>query len=340
MSAGDTKDIRDLLGMHTTGARVMVGAYVLLISVVTVATWPGMRTVWPTVLSLVVLAVATVALIAVPGDPLPLVATVAMTLAGPFACAVTLVVVPVPMLTPLQAWTHGGATTIYCFMCVRGRSGFAWLGILGVTLVYMAWTGLTGQGAVAGFGLVAIEIGPLGMATVLSYTLRPNAQLTFELRDAARDRYAEESAAAATMQERDLQVTRLDRLTRPLLTRIADGTPLTERERLECELLEAHLRDSLRAPGLSDEHTTARVRAARSRGVEVVLIDDRGMAESAPEVGERVREAVVAALDATADGSVRIRILPPGRPTLASILVRAGADVRRTEYDHAGLPAG
>ncbi|MFC8045009.1 hypothetical protein [Nocardia sp. NPDC057353] len=340
MSERDTKDIRDLLGMHTVGARVMVGAYVLLISVVTVATWPGMPAVWPTVLSLVVLAAATVALIAVPGDPLPPVATAAMTLAGPVACAITLVVVPVPMVTPLQAWTHGGATTVYCFLCVRGRAGFAWLGILGVALVYMAWTALTGQGAVAGFGLVAIEIGPLGMATVLSYTLRPNAQLTFELRDAARDRYAEESAAAATLQERDHQVTRLDRLTRPLLSRIASGAPLTKPERVECELLEAYLRDSLRAPGLSDEHTSARVRAARSRGVEVVLIDDRGMADSAPEVRDRVRAAVVAALDDTADGSVRIRILPPGRPTLASILVRAGAEVARTEYDHAGLPAG
>lgn len=335
----DTKDIRDLLGMHTTGARVLVGAYVLLISVVTVATWPGMRAVWPTVLALALLAAATVALIAVPGDPLPPAATAAMTLAGPVACALTLAVVPVPMATPLQAWTHGGAATVYCFLCVRGRSGSAWLGILAVALVYMAWTWRTGQGAVAGFGLVAIEIGPLGMATVLSYTLRPNAQLTFELRDAARDRYAEESAAAATMQERDLQVTRLDRLTRPLLTRIASGVPLTERERLDCELLEAHLRDSLRAPGLSDEHTAARVRAARSRGVEVVLIDDRGMADAAPEVGERVRAAVVTALDGTADGSVRIRILPPGRPRLASILVRAGSEVRRTEYDHAGFPA-
>lgn len=338
MSREDPKDIRGLLGMHTTAAKAAVGVYVVLITIVTLNTWQGVRVVWPSLLALVLLAAATIALVAAPGDPLPPVATTAMTLAGPVASALTLAAVPAPLEISLQGWTHGGATTVYCFLCVRGRARAAWLGLLAVTVVYMVWSARTGQGALTGFAMCAIEIGPLGMATVLSCTLRPDAAETFELRAAAATRHAEESAAAAVLQERDEQLGRLDRLARPLLTRIASGERLTPAECLNCELLEAHLRDRLRAPGLTDADTSARVRTARRRGVEVVLIDDHGMDTAEPVAAERVRAAVTAALDRADARAVRIRILPPGRPALASILERIGDDVRRTEYDHRGLP--
>ncbi|MBJ8347598.1 hypothetical protein [Antrihabitans sp. YC2-6] len=160
--------------------------------------------------------------------------------------------------------------------------------------------------------------------------------VAFGLRRRAARQVADEVVAAATLEERDQQLNVLAQLARPLLERVAEETPLTADEELSCELLEAHLRDRLRAPALIDPAITDLVRAARIRGVDVDLIDDHGMDGVEEQVREVIRAAVGDALRTTTSGAVRIRILPPGRPTVASILVRCDDDVRRVDYDHAG----
>ena len=329
-------DIRALLGMHTVAARILVGVYAVAITIITIETRRGLSVFWPSLLSLLVLIAATIVLIAAPGDPLPWPATVSLSAAGPLAAVLTLSVVPVPLAMPLQAWTHGGATTIYCFMCVRGRVGSAWAGMVATMAVYVVWAHLTDQGVLSGFVTTVIDLGPLGMATVLSYTLRPNAKLTFELRAAAERQIADEAAAAAALEERDQRLGLLNELARPLLERIVDETPLNAAEKLSCELLEAHLRDRLRAPALIEPAINELVRDARIRGVDVDLIDDHGMEDADDQVREAILRAVADALRTVDCGAVRVRILPPGRPTIASILVRSEDDVRRVDYDHRG----
>jgi hypothetical protein len=329
-------DIRALLGMHTVAARILVGVYAAAITIITFETREGLAAFWPSLLSLLVLISATVVLIAAPGDPLPRPATVGLTAAGPLAAVLTLSVVPTPLAVPLQAWTHGGATTIYCFMCVRGRVGSAWTGMAATIAAYTAWAYLTEQGALVGFVMTVIDLGPLGMATVLSYTLRPNAKLTFELRAAAERQIADEAAAAATLDERDQRLSLLDELARPMLERVMEETPLSDAEKLSCELLEAHLRDRLRAPALIEPATNELVRDARIRGVDVDLIDDHGMDNADESVREAILCAVGEALLTAHSGAVRIRIHPPGRPTTASILVHSDDEVRRVDYDHFG----
>ena len=124
-----SRDVRELLGMHTVGARILLGIYTASLIVVTIGIQEDLAAAWPTVGSLLILVAASVALLIGPGDPIPWPATIAMIAAGPLASALTLAVLPVPVALPLQLWTHGGATTIYCFMCLRGRLGSAWVGL-------------------------------------------------------------------------------------------------------------------------------------------------------------------------------------------------------------------
>ena len=330
-----SRDVRELLGMHTVGARILLGIYTASLIVVTIGIQEDLAAAWPTVGSLLILVAASVALLIVPGDPIPWPATIAMIAAGPLASALTLAVLPVPVALPLQLWTHGGATTIYCFMCLRGRLGSAWVGLAATAAVYTVWSTLTGQGPLYGFVVVIIDAGPLGMATILTFTLRPNTKATFALRDAAARRIGEESAAIAAEDERTQQLNTLDQLARPLLQRIATAVPLEPDEKTACELLEAHLRDRLRAPLLADPATADLTRTARLRGTQVDLIDDHGLDDAGAETRAAVIGAVREALGRPSD-SVRVRIHPPGRATLASVLVNRGDSVDRAYFRRAG----
>lgn len=336
-SASTPRDIRDVLGMHTGWAKLIVAVYLAAIVVVTVQTREGASAFWPMLLGTALLAMGTIALITLPGDPLPWRGTVALTLVGPVACVLSLWVLPAPFLSPLQAWTHGAGTTILCFLGVRGRWPAAWAGLAAMIAIYGVWGAATGQGAMTGAVYVFGDAGPLAMATLLSFTLRPNSAALLALRDRATQVAAVAAAEQAAQQERDAELQYLTQRATPLLEEIVATDHLANQTRVSCELLEAHLRDRLRAPALAGAAISDAARAARERGVEVLLIDDHGMDESPPSVRQAIEQAVVEALLQASEGTVRVRILPQGRDVLASILTGDDAGTRRVDFGVDGV---
>jgi hypothetical protein len=322
--------------MQTPWAKLVVVVYVVAILVSAVGNLDGVRALWPIFLAVALIAVGLVALIAAPGDPLPHMTTLALATIGPVSCALVLSVMPSPMETPLQGWTHGASAMILCFMCVRGRRVAPWLSLIAMICTYGAWGALNDTGFAAEASKVVIDATPLAMATILSYTLRPTAKAVFTLRARSERQIEEQAALAAAVAERTEQRNRLDRLARPLLTRIASDVPLTAEERLSCELLEAHLRDHLRAPALSTPLVDDAALEARRRGVDVILIDDGGMDEASPDVAQCVQKLVADALSSAESGAVRVRVLPPGRDSLASIYIDDGRP-RRVSVDRHGV---
>ena len=331
------EDVRDLLGMRTRGAWLIVAAYITAIVVVTVATRNSFTSAWPAVLGALILIAATVALILVPGDPLPVWPTVALTAAGPIACALVLSVTPAVLDSSLQTWIHGAGTTIYCYMNVRGRRIEPWVGFVGMVAVFAVWSINTGHGAGYGASLVIIDAAPLTMAALLSFTLRPTAKAVFSLRNQTTERIAELSAQTAAAQERSRQVRHLDTLARPLMERIASGDTLTMAERNQCALLEAHLRDRLRAPILSTLDLDDAAYHARTRGVEVVFLDDSGPTGPDPAVVDTVHAVASRALNDADEGTVCVRMWPPGRSIVASVLTTDGSGSERAEIEASGI---
>ncbi|OZE12291.1 hypothetical protein CH249_05200 [Rhodococcus sp. 05-2255-3B1] len=85
---------------------------------------------------------------------------------------------------------------------------------------------------------------------------------------------------------------------------------------------------------MTDE-VAAQARAARARGVQVILLDG-GLTMAHPTISDRVSTAVSDALSGATGGVVTARILPPGRAKVVSILVSdSSADVR-IELDAVG----
>lgn len=330
-------DVRELIGLRTPAATALVVAYVVTFAIVAWATRPAEGLVAETIAWLVV-SVGAVAIIRAPGDPIPLLWTAYLTVVGPISVGLLLLVVPVPIDGLLQLWPLAASTAIYTFMCVRGRTPWAWAGVLAMIATCMAWSTLTGQAATYGLAISAVNLAPVAMSTFFALTIRPAARDIFALRSQAIARAAAEAADSAVLDERDRQLARLDALARPLLQRLADNEPLAEQDEQACALLEAHLRDSLRAPTLAVPGVATAAHAARSRGVEVVLLDDHALDTAPHPARERILSAVVNALERAASGTLTIRILPPRRHALATIVYSTPEGIVRSEYGHDGHP--
>lgn len=103
-------------------------------------------------------------------------------------------------------------------------------------------------------------------------------------------------------------------------------------------LTEARIRDTLRAPLLDDATLHANVWDARQRGVEVRLLDDFSTRENPVLEAKhklaltRITRAAVESIALTDQGTITVRISPPGRRWFATISDPNG--IRR--FDHYG----
>ncbi|MGC4989844.1 hypothetical protein [Nocardia salmonicida] len=339
MSTTGSRDIRALLGMDTQWAWFLAGFFLVAETALACTSWRYMDSRWPVVVSLVIVAAVTITLLRVRGDPLPALTTAALAASIPATAFLTLTNMALPQSTSSQLWTFGSGTVTATFLCVRGRTLAAWCGMLAMIATTAAWAARTDQGAVHGVAISIINLGPLLMATFFAYTLRPAAHAIFQLRAESTKQAGAEAAAAALLAERLAQTDRLDRLVRPLLETLASPAPMTTDTAEECRLVEAYLRDTLRAPALATGDVIVAARDARRRGVEVILVDDHGLDDAAADIHARLLAAVTDALDTAQGGSIHIRILPPHRQVLATLVAnhpRTG--ISRIEFDPTGRP--
>ena len=117
-------------------------------------------------------------------------------------------------------------------------------------------------------------------------------------------------------------MTSVRRRVEPLLTAIADGAPITAGMRARARMLEAELRDERRAPFFTGTRVIESARAARTRGIDVILLDDRGTGNGLTDDAQKtIINQAIRALDDARKGQVVIRLLPPRqRPGLLSIV--------------------
>ncbi|NMO02525.1 hypothetical protein HH308_15015 [Gordonia sp. TBRC 11910] len=334
--AGADGDTRTLLGLHTRTAWFIFG----LNTVVNLAlvVWCGDRLspLWLPLVGWCLVVASGAALLLVGGDPLPVWASACIALSGPLAVVLTVPAISMDTYDPHAIWMTGPVTCVLAYLCVRGRSAFGWLGLTTMIGALVVWTWRVGMGPTAGLVLAGSNFAALGMATFFAYTIRPAAESIYALRSREAQRAADEAGAAAILDVRDRRIEQLDTDARPLLQRIADGAELTTDERIECRMLEAHLRDGLRGTVLAAEPVVTAARAARLRGVEVVLLDDGAIASVDSPQARAVRATLATELDAARDGRVTARVLPTGRERLGTVVADTGTGYRRLEFGPTG----
>lgn len=327
------EDASTIIGMQSRGA-VMIGALLLLgYLVTTLGTLEQVRSVWPLVAGFLVLAAGMATLLFAPGDPLPLPPALVVAAAPMVIFALVLPALAVPLGNSLQLGPPLGGSVVLCsFMCVRGRVALAWLALAGSFVALVVWGVATGQGPLTAMGQGLGNVAVMLMATFFAYLLRPAAAAIYELRAQSVRQVAAQAAADASRTERDLQLNRLNTLARPLLEAMVDRTPMTAGQLREAALIEARLRDGIRARSLDDPVVAAAAWAARARGVRVVLLDDGGLVGADDPTRMRLTATVAQHLDDAVDGEVTVRVQPPGRSFLATVIVDSGAEVVRHSY--------
>lgn len=328
-------DIRELLGLLTPAATILVSAFVATFGMIAVVTAPQ-GTLATSLLAWLLVGAAALLLVRAQGDPLPASATTYVSVAGPVAGILVFPALPGVVDFPLQFWPLPATAALGTYLCVRGRAGSGWLSMLAVSIVCWIWAAFSGYGAGPAVLMSSLNLAPILMATFFAISIRPAARDLFELRQEGVAAAVAEASHNAHLEERDRQLVLLDERARPYLERLAQSEPLTADEQRACALAEARLRDSLRAPILDQPALVDAVWRARLRGVEMILLDDHGLDGADQQVRERICKAVVQAVDAAAAGTVTVRVLPPGRSVRITIVHAQGGRATRLEFDDRG----
>ncbi len=223
------------------------------------------------------------------------------------------------------AWWVGASSFLFLLLALRGRAGWAWVGMSAVSIIVLGWSVSAGPGLVTGVNLAARNSATLLVGTLFAVGIARTAARITEFSRTERTNLSRTAAAEASLAERRSHVRRLRATTGELLRRIAEGTGLTETERRECLVVEGALRDEARAPNLAVEPLVTRVRELRRSGTHVVLLDERGQRGLPDADRARLIAWLVQGLESVeAGGQVTARIPPGGRGILATVVVDQG----------------
>jgi hypothetical protein len=221
-----------------------------------------------------------------------------------------------------------------------------------MTAAWAAWA-LRLAGTAAWAHLAGIPVAPTVLSLSASHTFSLflwgiatawSARVSRLIADEQR-RALELDATRDTQQEireiMDRSLVHIDERARPVLSAIASESGrgrLTETTRLRACLLESELRDEIRAPLFTGTAVAVEAAAARRRGVDVVLLDDSGASGLSSPARDRIVDRAAEQLRAATEGRVIVRVFPPGRPLLATIV--ANGDRMSIAADDAPPPAG
>ncbi|MDO4792315.1 MAG: ATP-binding protein [Buchananella hordeovulneris] len=228
--------------------------------------------------------------------------------------------------TPLY-WAHWASSVgglILCGVLALEMTALAWLGMGGIVSIWAAATAFHGfdWGELVefmsghGFLLLIWQVVVLWVdhsARRISFEDHHRAELVYWLQVEG----VVQTHLVATRERLRLRII-------PLLDRVAASDELTLRDRLEARLLEAELRDEIRAACFTGTEALVAVRRLRVRGVEVVLLDDTGGQLSETERDQVAAEVnrALALLDPTKGiRQVVVRVPPVSRDRMAQVVV-------------------
>ncbi|MBK8460079.1 MAG: ATP-binding protein [Micropruina sp.] len=294
--------------------------------------------IWPVLIAqLVAIAAAGLALSGTDRAGLSLPA--ALGVLGLLATMTALVhsVLPPGVWPGYATWHSSVVMVLLITLLVRQQRWVAWSGALIFTGQVVVWALQGGLGATE---IVRVLFGTLlwlGLASLILRGLRSVGDQLAALKQATQESTKHLAASFSALVLREVWLTDIREQVAPMLSKVADPAhELTDDERRQCRVLEGRLRDGLRAGNLISRGVSDAIGAARSRGVDVTLVDNRGS-----RLPEPVRHATLRQLEelvnSTDGGRIVARAAPEGYPEAVTILsVAVGRGSRLTMIDEAG----
>jgi len=215
-------------------------------------------------------------------------------------------------------WHVGALSTLFAIVAIRQHPAIAWVGFLVLATQLFAWGGW--QGALNSGLIGALVLVAVAQAAHWAIISSANEAVEFRVRAVRTDSAV--AAAAAARVERVKRLQEALNTALPLLQKIkSQNGNLDHSDRQEAALLEAELRDQIRGRALMSPEVVQTTRAARSRGVEVQLLDDGGLDDLTAAEREKYLFEISQRLGQVLAGKVVIRaaIGEGWRVTMAAI---------------------
>lgn len=224
-------------------------------------------------------------------------------------------------LADYSTWYVLGVGTILGGTAVRGRRVFAWVGLAVLIGEVALWGGLDGLASSGMPGVLSLVVTGHAVSLGVERAVKSARDLNLN----AAETSAETAAVETAGQVRSELLEKTLKTALPALNLIAAlGGNLNESQKLEARLLEAGLRDEIRGEALLNDAMRQAIKAARERGVEVLVLDEGGLDGLAAVEREELLNKAAASIEGVCEGRLTIRS-PKGedwRITLAA--VRAG----------------
>lgn len=327
--------------MPTIPPSTLVGLIWLLICLHFVLGWTSLDLVTDTapVFAAQALAIAATALVVRRLGVNPIPVTSAAAVVGLLLGTTLLVqsVLPQGRWPGYATWHSSVVMVLMIVLLFRGRPGWAWLGVGLFAISSLGWVYTHGLGIGDAVRVIFGPISWMAVAQVVSHWLNEIEQRQRATRKASQTANRAIAQSYSRLVLRDVWLRQLHGTVGPVLEVLADPErELTEADVSAALALERRLRDGLRASNLVAEGTQDLVEEARSRGIEVTLVDSRGSALPAA-VREEIRVQLATVLSEWGVKRVVVRAAPEGYAAAATILVtRRGGNTELISLDGAG----
>lgn len=267
-------DVPRLLGLTGPGAWAMAGLFWMThIILVTLSGGAPMRTIEGWIAFVLTLVAAVV--VVLPGR-YPLRWPLVVAILGVVAFSTVAIIWN---LSPTgwpgwTSWSFGSNTFLLFMLALRGRAWWGAMGVLLMMALTVHWSWATTGDVWHGVDLTYRQLATYFAGTFFALWLRRTARQIFEFQEADRRRVRDEQVRETTAAERARELHRVSRIAGPALAEIAAGGR-SAAARKQHALIEAQLRDSIRGRSLADDgELTEALRAARSAGASVAVLDD------------------------------------------------------------------
>jgi hypothetical protein len=243
--------------------------------------------------------------------PLPLSRTVAI-VALTAGCNLAITLQLSPAVWPGWAsWNFGMTAITLMTLSLRGRILASWIGLFIMSGIAISWSWVAGGSPRLGFDLVYMHLGINLAITFFALGLRRAVTRITALRAVEAARVSELAAREAAEAERVAELEHLTSYIEPALRRIADGALTDAAEAGRFRVLEAGLRDRIRARRLNNSVFRTAVDSARARGVDIVLLDDAVAWDIDSFRLDGALTWAAGLLDDTPSGSATVRLAGP-----------------------------
>lgn len=217
---------------------------------------------------------------------------------------------------PYATWYIGGMAALLGVLAARGQSGLAWIAAGLVVWLVAAEVGLSGLPEVGLEGMPIL----IAAASATALALKRADQEIQEFRTAEIAAEAGIVSAAAASAERRNRLNNVLERALPALSYIsANKGKISKDQQAKLLQLEAGLRDDIRGRALMNDEVRGAANEARSRGVEVVILDEGGLSDLSETQRENILAKVAGAISTVKAGKIVVRS-PRGEKWLVTVM--------------------